>query len=280
MHRRFRSPEKIFDPAPMISDRLRCPCQWAWLDGPAARTARWSMRLLQGQNVVVVGGSRGVGRSIAEAALSEGATVLAVARSEQTLAAFARETSSVKAFAVDATVDTAPNQVFAALEPDVLVICAGALAPSAPLHEQNWAAFSANWETDVKSSFLFCKAALRRPLKPGARIVLISSGAALTGGHRIPAAMPAQNACRCSWPVIARRTRIGAVSTCASWRLRLCASCQGPAWATPASRAFRPIWASGPWSSSRASSTCRRRPTSDGRWWHSPPKNRKGVPLR
>ena len=49
------------------------------------------MRSLQGQNVVVVGGSRGVGRSIVEAALSEGATVLAVARGEQALAQFARE---------------------------------------------------------------------------------------------------------------------------------------------------------------------------------------------
>ena len=38
------------------------------------------MGSLQGQNVVVVGGSRGVGRSIVEAAFSEGAAVLAVAR--------------------------------------------------------------------------------------------------------------------------------------------------------------------------------------------------------
>ena len=50
------------------------------------------MGSLQGQNVVVVGGSRGVGRSIVEAALSEGATVLAVARGEQSLARFAGET--------------------------------------------------------------------------------------------------------------------------------------------------------------------------------------------
>ncbi|UVC18728.1 SDR family oxidoreductase [Mesorhizobium onobrychidis] len=140
------------------------------------------MGSLQGRNVVVVGGSRGVGRSIVEAAFCERATVMAVARGEPGLAQFAWEASGVKTFAVDATVESAPDEVFAALEPDVLVICAGALAPSAPLHEQNWKAFSANWETDVKVSFLFCKAALRRPLKPGARIVLISSGAALTGG--------------------------------------------------------------------------------------------------
>jgi NAD(P)-dependent dehydrogenase (short-subunit alcohol dehydrogenase family) len=140
------------------------------------------MGSLQGQNVVVVGGSRGVGRSIVEAALSEGATVLAVARGEQALAEFAQDTSGVKTFAVNATVDSAPDQVFAALEPDVLVICAGAFAPAAPVHELGWEAFSANWETDVKASFLFCRAALRGPLKPGTRIVLISSGAALTGG--------------------------------------------------------------------------------------------------
>ncbi|TIX31872.1 MAG: SDR family NAD(P)-dependent oxidoreductase, partial [Mesorhizobium sp.] len=38
------------------------------------------MKPLQNQNVVVVGGSRGVGRAIVEAALGAGATVLAVAR--------------------------------------------------------------------------------------------------------------------------------------------------------------------------------------------------------
>ena len=140
------------------------------------------MGSLQGQNVVVVGGSRGVGRSIAEAALDEGATVLAVARGEQALAQFAREAPGVKTLAVDAAADSTPDEVFAALEPDVLVIAAGALAPAAPVHELSWEAFSVNWETDVKASFLFCKAALRRPLKPGSRVVLISSGAAFSGG--------------------------------------------------------------------------------------------------
>jgi NAD(P)-dependent dehydrogenase (short-subunit alcohol dehydrogenase family) len=140
------------------------------------------VRSLQGQNVVVIGGSRGVGRAIVEAALSEGATVLAVARGEPALAQFAWETSGVKTFAADATAESAPDQVFAILQPDILVICAGALAPSAPVHEQSWEVFSANWETDVKASFVFCKAALKGPLKPGTRIVLISSGAALSGG--------------------------------------------------------------------------------------------------
>jgi NAD(P)-dependent dehydrogenase (short-subunit alcohol dehydrogenase family) len=140
------------------------------------------MGSLQGRNVVVVGGSRGVGRSIVEAALGEGATVLAVARGTAALTQLSNEMPRVKTLAVDATKDSAPDDVFAALEPDVLVICAGALAPAAPVHELSWEAFSANWETDVKASFLFCKAALRGRLKPGTRIVLISSGAALSGG--------------------------------------------------------------------------------------------------
>ena len=62
------------------------------------------------------------------------------------------------------------------------MICAGALAPSAPVQDQSWEDFSANWDMDVKASFLFCKAALQGRLKPGSRVVLISSGAALSGG--------------------------------------------------------------------------------------------------
>lgn len=140
------------------------------------------MGSLQGQNVVVIGGSRGVGRSIVGAALGEGATVLAVARGGAALKELSWETSCVKTLALDATEETAPDAIFAALEPDVLVICAGALAPSAPVQEQSWEDFSVNWEMDVKASFLFCKAALQGKLKPGSRVVLISSGAAFSGG--------------------------------------------------------------------------------------------------
>ncbi|RUX91678.1 short-chain dehydrogenase, partial [Mesorhizobium sp. M2A.F.Ca.ET.040.01.1.1] len=71
---------------------------------------------------------------------------------------------------------------FKALAPDVLVVCAGALAAAAPIQEQSWEVFSANWEMDVKASFLFCREALKGRLKPGARVLLIASGAAITGG--------------------------------------------------------------------------------------------------
>jgi NAD(P)-dependent dehydrogenase (short-subunit alcohol dehydrogenase family) len=136
---------------------------------------------LKGKNVVVIGGSRGVGRRIVEAAIGDGAHVLAVARQEAPLRELAREVAGVDMLSLDATQEDAPARVFAALRPDILVLCAGALPPAAPLHEQSWQQFAVNWETDVKMAFHFCKAALSQPLPTGSSVVLISSGAALAG---------------------------------------------------------------------------------------------------
>jgi NAD(P)-dependent dehydrogenase (short-subunit alcohol dehydrogenase family) len=136
---------------------------------------------LTGQNVVVIGGSRGVGRRIVEATTRNGARVLAVARQEGPLRQLAQEVSGIEVLSLDATDEGAPSKVFGVLQPDVLVLCAGAFPPVAPIHEQSWQEFGINWETDVKITFHFCKAALSRPLPPGASVVLISSGAALAG---------------------------------------------------------------------------------------------------
>jgi NAD(P)-dependent dehydrogenase (short-subunit alcohol dehydrogenase family) len=136
---------------------------------------------LSGKKVVVIGGSRGLGRVIVEAFHAEGARVLAVARNEEALARVMGDLTGSMMLALDATLELAPAMVFNALNPDVLILCAGSIPPTAPLHEQDWKQFSVNWETDVKSSFHFCKAALRLPLKSGALIVLISSGAAIGG---------------------------------------------------------------------------------------------------
>ena len=138
---------------------------------------------LTGKNVVVIGGSRGVGRRIVEAAVLNGAgtRVLAVARQAGSLQQLAQEVSGVEVLAIDATDGGAPSRVFDVLEPDILVLCAGAFPPAAPLHKLSWPEFAVNWETDVKIAFHFSKAALSRPLRAGAAVILISSGAALTG---------------------------------------------------------------------------------------------------
>jgi NAD(P)-dependent dehydrogenase (short-subunit alcohol dehydrogenase family) len=136
---------------------------------------------LTGKKVVVIGGSRGVGRRIVEAAHRNGARVLAVARQEAPLRQLAREFSGVQVMSLDATDESSPLKVFDALQPDLLVVCAGAFPPAAPLHEQSWQEFAVNWEADVKIAFNFCKAALSRPLPDGSCVIVISSGAALAG---------------------------------------------------------------------------------------------------
>src|SRR5262249_1267621 len=136
---------------------------------------------LTGKNMVVIGGSRGVGRRIVEAAIRNGARVLAVARQEGALRQLAQEVSDAEVLSLDATDEGAPAKVFDVLRPDILVLCAGAFPPAAPLYEQSWQEFAVNWETDVKITFHFCKAALSRPLPAGSSVILISSGAALAG---------------------------------------------------------------------------------------------------
>jgi NAD(P)-dependent dehydrogenase (short-subunit alcohol dehydrogenase family) len=136
---------------------------------------------LAGKNVVVIGGSRGVGREIVEAAARNGARVLAVARRAGPLDQLRQDVAGIEVLALDATDETAPARVLDVIEPDVLVLCAGAFPPAAPLHEQSWPQFAVNWETDVKIAFHFCKAALSRPLRPGSSVILVSSGAALAG---------------------------------------------------------------------------------------------------
>jgi NAD(P)-dependent dehydrogenase (short-subunit alcohol dehydrogenase family) len=140
------------------------------------------------KNVVVIGGSKGLGRTIVGRVYAEGARVLAVARQEQPLKQLAAEFSGVQILALDATDEGAPAKVFETLMPDVVVVCAGAIPHMAPLVEQNWAQFSRNWNSDVKISLLFSQAALTTPLATGTTVILMSSGAVmgespLSGGY-------------------------------------------------------------------------------------------------
>lgn len=139
------------------------------------------MTQLRNKNVVVLGASRGVGREIVRRVSSQSAHVLAVARANDDLRRLADEVRGIETLAIDTATEHAPQRVFEVLHPDVLVICGGALPPIRPLHELTWNQFSANWEIDVKMSFLFCSLALRTPLASGATVILISSGAGLGG---------------------------------------------------------------------------------------------------
>jgi hypothetical protein len=48
-----------------------------------------------------------------------------------------------------------------------------------PLQQQTWETFSVNWQTDVRIAFHWLREALLKPLRPGSRMVVFSSGAAL-----------------------------------------------------------------------------------------------------
>lgn len=145
-------------------------------------------RRLDGQRVVVVGGSKGLGRAIVATFHEQGAQTLAVARQAAPLARLADDIPGVRTLSLDATEEGAPEKVFAALTPSILIVSAGAIPHVAPLGEQSWEQFSTNWNADVKLSLLFTQAALNTPLPAGATIILIGSGAAmgsspLSGGY-------------------------------------------------------------------------------------------------
>ena len=139
------------------------------------------MASLCGKKMVVIGGSRGIGRRIVEAGIRNGAQVLAVARQQAPLQQLALEVPGVETLALDAREENAPWKVFGVLTPDVLILGGGVFPPAAPIYEQSWQQFSTNWENDVRIAFNFSKAALKRPLPAGASVVLMSSCAALGG---------------------------------------------------------------------------------------------------
>jgi 3-oxoacyl-[acyl-carrier protein] reductase len=56
---------------------------------------------------------------------------------------------------------------------------AGASPHMRPLQQQTWETFSVNWQTDVRIAFHWLREALLKPLRPGSRVVVFSSGAAL-----------------------------------------------------------------------------------------------------
>ena len=67
------------------------------------------------------------------------------------------------------------------VDPDLLVLSAGARPRLAPVMEQSWDSFSAPWNTDLRIAFQVGQTALRRPLRPGSLVIIMSSGAALVG---------------------------------------------------------------------------------------------------
>lgn len=135
---------------------------------------------LKDKNVVVTGGSRGLGLGLAEALIAHGANVTVVARDADALAAV-HARLGVATIAADVTDERAAHRILAEVGPDILVLNAGAKPPMGRLDQISWTDFTATWETDVKAGLYWLQAALRAPLKRGSRVLVVSSGAAQNG---------------------------------------------------------------------------------------------------
>ena len=142
------------------------------------------MNPLSNRTVAIIGASRGLGRGAAEAFAAAGADVVAIARDRRALADLAAGRDRVRPLAMDATTPDSPSAVITDHHPDVLVLVAGITPPIAPINELSWTEFSATWETDVKLTHLWLSAALNAPMRPGSRVIVISSGASLNGSPR------------------------------------------------------------------------------------------------
>ena len=130
---------------------------------------------------VVTGASRGLGRGIARAFGEAGAQVVAIARSGSELTDLAAGSSNIRTEVADATDATVTRNLLIKHNPTVLVLVAGAKPGMGPLQDQTWETFSVSWHADVKIAFTWLREALLKPLSPGSRVVVISSGAALFG---------------------------------------------------------------------------------------------------
>jgi NAD(P)-dependent dehydrogenase (short-subunit alcohol dehydrogenase family) len=142
------------------------------------------MATLSRRSAIVIGGGSGVGRAAVLALAAEGARVWAVGRDPGRLERVQHEaptTADIRPRALDATDSQAMDRLIDEADPDLLVLTAGARSRLALVHEHTWESFSEPWNTDLRIAFQIGQTALRRPLRPGSRVIIVSSGAGLGG---------------------------------------------------------------------------------------------------
>jgi NADP-dependent 3-hydroxy acid dehydrogenase YdfG len=140
------------------------------------------MTSLTNNSVLVVGAGSGVGRATALLLASMNARVVAAGRQRSRLEQLQKEAGGkLELRALDATDASAVDALIGELQPDLIVLCAGTRARLAPVHEHTWESFSEPWQQDVKMAFEIGQAALRRPLRSGSCVIIVSSGAGLGG---------------------------------------------------------------------------------------------------
>jgi len=140
------------------------------------------MNPLQDKSAVVIGASSGVGLATVKQLVSEGVSVVAVARGREGLSALsARFDGAVRTVQADATDATTAERLLREFDPQLVVLAAGVRPDMGTFDEFSWEAFSSAWNADTKAAFHLLKAALALPLRAGSAVAIVSSGAAIAG---------------------------------------------------------------------------------------------------
>jgi 3-oxoacyl-[acyl-carrier protein] reductase len=134
---------------------------------------------LSGKTTIVVGASRGLGHGIATAFAAAGAPVVAVSRTASEFAESTNGSGTVQPEIADGGDATVVAGLLDRYQPAAIILVAGASPHMRPLQQQTWETFSVHWHTDVRIAFHWLREALLTPLRPGSRVVVVSSGAAL-----------------------------------------------------------------------------------------------------
>lgn len=134
------------------------------------------------KTVIVVGASTGFGRETALALSAGGWRIVAIARSAEGLETLADEADGeVIPIVGDARDDSLTKSALSDHDPTAIVVGGGVAPNMAPLHEHTWETLSMHWDSDVAIAFTWLNNLLRFPPPSLDRVVVISSGAALSG---------------------------------------------------------------------------------------------------
>jgi 3-oxoacyl-[acyl-carrier protein] reductase len=134
---------------------------------------------LSSKTTIVVGASRGLGHGVATAFAEAGAAVVAVSRGAAEFPEPPHGAGTIQREIADAGDATVAARLLDTYEPEVVILVAGASPHMRPLQQQTWETLSVNWQTDVRIAFHWLRETLLKPLRPGSRVIVFSSGAAL-----------------------------------------------------------------------------------------------------
>ena len=140
------------------------------------------MKSLKDKSAVVIGATSGVGLATVKRLVSEGASVVAVARGRDGLDALAAAfDGAVRTVQADATDASRVQRLLHDYKPQLVVLAAGVRPQMGTLDEFSWETFSIPWNADTQAAFHLLKAALTLPLAPDSTVAIVSSGAAVAG---------------------------------------------------------------------------------------------------